>query len=128
MTIPSNQPNTNHNHSRTSQSNKSPSSVQEMFKTLQAQLETVYDPEFPVIDIWTLWLIYDITINNDENLIYILMTFTTPACPMGDMIKQMTKNAIYDVYPDREVALEITFDPLRSPSMIRDEDLQRMFE
>jgi len=26
----------------------------EMFGTIQSQLETVYDPEFPVIDIWTL--------------------------------------------------------------------------
>ncbi len=101
---------------------------QEMFKTIQAQLETVYDPEFPVIDIWTLGLIYDITINEDDNLILILMTFTTPQCPMGDLIKQMTINAINEVYPDREVALEITFDPLRNPTMIRDEDLQRMFE
>jgi len=101
---------------------------QEMFKTIQAQLETVYDPEFPVIDIWTLGLIYDITINEDDNLILILMTFTTPQCPMGDLIKQMTINAIIEVYPDREVALEITFDPLWNPTMIRDEDLQRMFE
>lgn len=102
--------------------------MQDMFATLQAQLETVYDPEFPVIDIWTLWLIYDITINQDDNLIHILMTFTTPACPMWDMIEMMTKNAILEVYPDREVHLELTFDPLRAPSMIRDEDLQRMFE
>jgi len=99
-----------------------------MFRTIQAQLETVYDPEFPVIDIWTLWLIYDITLNDDDNLIHILMTFTTPACPMGDMIEQMTRNAISEVYPDREVHLEIVFDPLRNPQMIRDEDLQRMFE
>ncbi len=100
----------------------------EMFATIQAQLETVYDPEFPVIDIWTLGLIYDITINDDDNLIYILMTFTTPACPMGDMIKTMATNAITEVYPDREVHLEVVFDPLRNPTMIRDEDLQRMFE
>jgi len=56
------------------------------------------------------------------------MTFTTPQCPMGDMIEHMTRNAISDVYPGWSVSLEITFDPLRSPSMIRDEDLQRMFE
>jgi len=56
------------------------------------------------------------------------MTFTTPQCPMGDMIEAMTRNAILDVYPGRQVMLELTFDPLRSPKMIRDEDLQRMFE
>ncbi len=115
-------------HQRTSEKTSPPADIQQMFTTLQAQLETVYDPEFPVIDIRTLWLFYDITINEDDNLIFLLMTFTTPACPMWDLIKEMTKNAVYEVYPDREVELEITFDPLRSPKMIRDEDLQRMFE
>lgn len=116
------------NHQRASEDSSPPTDIKDMFTTLQAQLETVYDPEFPVIDIWTLWLIYDITINEEENLILILMTFTTPQCPMWDLIKEMTKNSVYEVYPDREVALEITFDPLRAPHMIRDEDLQRMFE
>ncbi len=101
---------------------------QQMHEIIVAQLETVYDPEFPVIDIYTLGLIYNITIDEEKNGIHILMTFTTPQCPMGDMIKHMTTNAILDVYPAREVTLELTFDPLRSPRMIRDEDLQRMFE
>jgi len=56
------------------------------------------------------------------------MTFTTPACPMGDMIEQMVKNAIMEIYPCWDIIIEITFDPLRSPKMIKDEDLQRMFE
>jgi metal-sulfur cluster biosynthetic enzyme len=99
-----------------------------MMETIQAQLQTVYDPEFPVIDIYTLGLIYNIDIDESDQLISILMTFTTPACPMGEMIEQMTKNAILEVYPARQVDLEITFDPMRSPKMIRDEDLQRMFE
>lgn len=101
---------------------------EQMLETIEQQLMTVYDPEFPVIDIWTLGLIYNITIDDDDSLISILMTFTTPACPMGDMIEQMTKNAILDVYPGRAVETEITFDPMRSPKMIKDEDLQRMFE
>ena len=101
---------------------------QDMYEIIVAQLETVYDPEFPVIDIYTLWLIYNIAIDEKNSRIDILMTFTTPACPMGDMIEQMTENAILEVYPARAVHIEITFDPLRSPEMIRDEDLQRMFE
>ena len=100
----------------------------EMISHLEEQLQTVYDPEFPVIDIFTLGLIYDIEIFSDTETIHILMTFTSPACPMGDMIEQMIKNACYEVYPARNVELTITFDPMRSPKMIRDEDLQRMFE
>lgn len=56
--------------------------IQEMQTTLIAQLETVFDPEFPVIDIYTLGLIYEINVLPPQNLIHIIMTFTTPACPM----------------------------------------------
>lgn len=100
----------------------------EMLPHIEAQLQTVYDPEFPVVDIWTLGLFYAIDIFEETRHIALLMTFTTPACPMGDMIEQMTKNAIHEIYPDREVGITITFDPMRSPKMIKDEDLQRMFE
>lgn len=92
------------------------------------QLLTVYDPEFPVVDIYTLGLIREITLYEEKALVHILMTFTTPQCPMWDMIEQMTRNAILEVYPARTTDIEITFDPLWTPKMIRDEDLQRMFE
>lgn len=99
-----------------------------MIITIEQQLQTVYDPEFPVIDIFTLGLIYDISLEEKNQVIHILMTFTTPACPMGEMIEQMVRNAITEIYPMREVAIEITFEPMRNPKMIKDEDLQRMFD
>jgi metal-sulfur cluster biosynthetic enzyme len=43
---------------------------------------TVYDPEFPMIDLYTLGLIYDIKINEKQKIINLLMTYTTPSCPM----------------------------------------------
>lgn len=73
-------------------------------------------------------LIYAVTLDEEVRSIHVLMTFTTPACPMGEMIEQMVENAIHEVYPDRTVRITITFDPMREPSMIKDEDLQRMFE
>ena len=45
------------------------------------QLETVYDPEFPLVDIFTLGLIYSIVVDPDEETIAIIMTYTTPSCP-----------------------------------------------
>lgn len=92
------------------------------------RLKTVYDPEFPMVDIYTLGLIYDVAIDNEEEKIIITMTFTTPACPMADMLEQMTKNAILEKVPHYEVELIITFDPLWNYDMIVDEDLKRMFE
>jgi len=55
------------------------------------------------------------------------MTFTTPFCPMADMLKEMVTNAVLEVVPDAAVAIEITFEPTRNQTMIKDEDLQRMF-
>ena len=56
------------------------------------------------------------------------MSFTTPACPMADFLITSVKNATLLVVPEFEVEVEVTFDPMWSPSMIRDADLQRMFE
>lgn len=56
------------------------------------------------------------------------MTFTTPFCPMADMLQEMIKNAVLEVTPFASVELEVTFEPPRSQAMIKDPDLQRMFQ
>ena len=55
------------------------------------------------------------------------MTFTTPFCPMADMLKDMVTNAVLEVVPGMLVTIEITFEPTRNQTMIKDEDLPRMF-
>lgn len=99
-----------------------------MQQQIEEKLMTVYDPEFPMIDVFTLWLIYKVTVKEPEKIVHILMSFTTPACPMAEMIQDLIKNAVGEIAPDFSVDLEITFDPMRSPSMIRDEDLKKMFD
>lgn len=96
-------------------------------KVVQA-LQTVYDPDFPLVDIYTLGLIYQVSLDESEEKAHILMSFTTPACPMADYLIASVKNATLLVVPEYEVEVEITFDPMWNPKMIRDEDLQRMFE
>ena len=101
----------------------------ETIKKIQEQLMTVYDPEFPIVDIYTLWLIYDITLDNDTKNVTITMTFTTPACPMADMLEDMVKQATLKAIPsDFSVSINITFDPMRSMDKIKDQDVRRMFE
>lgn len=94
---------------------------------IEEKLKTVYDPEFPMIDIYTLWLIYNVDFLPKEKKVNILMTFTTPFCPMADMLKEMVTNAVLEVVPGMLVTIEITFEPTRNQTMIKDEDLQRMF-
>ena len=47
-------------------------------------IKTIYDPEIPV-DIYELGLIYDVLIN-ENNDVKIIMTLTTPNCPVADSL------------------------------------------
>lgn len=91
------------------------------------KLKTVYDPEFPLVDMYTLGLIYSVDLDEEKKVCNITMTFTTPTCPMADMIMELVKNAVLDEISDWEVNIIISFEPMWSPSMIKDSDLQKMF-
>lgn len=99
-----------------------------LLAAIEAKLQTVYDPEFPMVDIFTLGLIYEIQIQEADHHIHVVMTFTTPACPMAEMLQEMIINAINEVAPEYTVDIEISFDPMWTYAMIKDEDLQKMFE
>ena len=81
--------------------------VHEVFKTTM-------DPEL-MIDLDTLGLIYDYKIN-ENNTIYVKMTFTTPACPYGPMLVEELKSKLRALDGIKDVEIEITFDPLWQPS------------
>ncbi|MDD2537451.1 MAG: metal-sulfur cluster assembly factor [Candidatus Absconditabacteria bacterium] len=102
--------------------------VTELISSVEEKLKTVYDPEFPLVDIFTMGLIYDIQVDVEEKIVVVTMTFTTPACPMADMLISMVEQATSEALPARGVEVVISFEPMRSPKMIKDEDLQRMFE
>lgn len=76
-------------------------------------LKGVVDPEL-FIDIWTLGLIYDISIEGTQLLVK--MTFTSPACPAGpelaDEVRQKTE-ALDGIDSTR---VEVVFDPPWEPS------------
>jgi metal-sulfur cluster biosynthetic enzyme len=95
---------------------------------IEDKLKTIYDPEFPIVDIYTLGLIYNIDVKEESKKINLLITFTTPFCPMADMLKEMMINGIAEVLPEYEVILEVTFEPLWTIEKIKDPDLKRMFE
>ncbi len=90
-------------------------------------LKNVYDPEFPMIDIYTLWLIYDIVIK--WNTVKIIMTLTTPMCPMADMLQSMVKESAKQSINDEkfDININLTFEPIWSIDMIKDDDFKKMF-
>ncbi len=75
-------------------------------------LETIQDPEVNM-DIWTMGLIYAIDIEN-EKTIHILMTLTSPACPLGPFIQSEVTDAMRQI-GFSSVEIELTFDPPWQP-------------
>ena len=82
-------------------------------------LKTVYDPEIPV-DIYELGLIYDVFLN-EINDVKVLMTLTTPNCPVADSLPEEVKNKIKEIPHVNEVEIEMTFDPPWSKDLMSEE-------
>ena len=76
-------------------------------------LKKVNDPELN-IDVWTLGLIYNIDINEDN--IKLLMTFTTPMCPYGPWLVEDIKKKLLEIKETNSVNVEITFNPPWQPN------------
>lgn len=81
-------------------------------------LREVYDPELHY-NIYDLGLIYEVGI--DEGDVHILLTLTTPACPIGPMIVEQINENIGLIPGVKDVDVEITFDPAWNPEKMTDE-------
>lgn len=83
------------------------------------QIKTVYDPEIPV-DIYELGLIYDIEIE-DNGLVKVKMTLTTPMCPVADSLPMEVQEKIIMVDEVTDVDLQVVFDPQWTKEMMSEE-------
>jgi FeS assembly SUF system protein len=82
-------------------------------------LKTVYDPEIPA-DIYELGLIYKVDID-DDRMVNIEMTLTTPNCPSAEELPGQVENAVVAVSGVREAKVNIVWDPPWDPSRMSDE-------
>src|SRR5208282_3028801 len=82
-------------------------------------LKTVYDPEIPA-DIYELGLIYKVDVD-DDRMVKIDMTLTTPNCPSAAELPAMVENAVAGVPGVREAKVNIVWDPPWDPSRMSDE-------
>ena len=82
---------------------------QELGDKIVGALKTIYDPEIPV-DIYELGLIYDVFVNEDKD-VKVLMTLTTPNCPVADSLPQEVKDKVASLDEVNEAEVELTFDP-----------------
>jgi len=82
-------------------------------------LMTIYDPEIPV-NIYELGLIYDVQVS-DLGDVKILMTLTTPNCPVAETLPIEIEDKVKSVDKIRDCKVEITFDPPWDKEMMSEE-------
>ena len=81
-------------------------------------LRTVIDPEIG-INIVDLGLVYGVEIAGGQ--VRVIMTMTTPACPLGDYLADLVESAIGQRFAGVEdVAVDLVWNPPWDPAMMSD--------
>ena len=86
---------------------------------VREQLNNVIDPELK-INIVDLGLIYEVEVGEDDN-VDILMTLTTPGCPLHGVFDEMVKKEVKKIDGIGDIEVELTFEPRWSPEDMSDE-------
>ena len=76
-------------------------------------IKTVIDPDI-FIDIYTLGLIYDIDLRDDQ--LKVTMTLTSPACPAGPQLVGEIVEKTEKMEGIKKTEVEVVFDPPWEPS------------
>ena len=80
------------------------------------EIKKIYDPEIPV-NIYDLGLIYDVKVNQ-ENVVEIKMTLTTPNCPVAESLPKEVEDSVKDIKEVKDAKLELVWEPPWDKSMM----------
>jgi FeS assembly SUF system protein len=94
-------------------------SAGELYEQVIDALKEIYDPEIPV-NIYDLGLIYDVTVSDDGDA-KVVMTLTTPHCPVAESMPGEVELRICAVPGIRAADVEIVWDPPWDPQKMSDE-------
>ena len=89
--------------------NKKKMTPYELEEEIVKQIKTIFDPEIPV-DIYELGLIYEISINEDFEVV-VTMTLTTPNCPSAEELPKEVEDKVGAIEEVKKCDVVITFDP-----------------
>lgn len=98
---------------------KTEAELQAIGETVVDVLRSIYDPEIPV-DIYELGLIYDVHISDDCD-VKILMTLTSPNCPVAESLPEEIKEKVRSVNEVNDAEVEITFEPPWTKDLMSEE-------
>ena len=98
---------------------KTDAELQAIGEKIVERICQIYDPEIPV-NIYELGLIYDVFLNEDND-VKILMTLTTPNCPVAESLPQEVKDKVASIEGVKSAEVEMTFDPPWSRDLMSEE-------
>lgn len=81
-------------------------------------LRNCYDPEIPV-NIYDLGLVYDIKLS--EGIVQVVMTLTSPMCPVAESLPREVKYRVEEIEDVRACQVTVVWDPPWSPGMMSEE-------
>lgn len=93
--------------------------IDRLEERMEETIRSVYDPEIPV-NIVELGLIYEATVSK-EGIINVLMTLTTPNCPVAESMPQEVEQKLLALEDVKDVIVEVTFDPPWDRDMMSEE-------
>ena len=82
-------------------------------------LKTIFDPEIPV-DIYELGLIYDVFVNEDND-VKVIMTLTTPNCPVAESMPLEVEEKVKSINEVNNAKVELTFEPAWTKDLMSEE-------
>ncbi len=84
-------------------------------KDVRNALKTVKDPELH-LDLVVLCLVYDIEVDGGD--VHVVMSLTSPMCPVADQIVVDARKAVSEVDGVESCEVDLTFDPPWTPERI----------
>lgn len=82
-------------------------------------LKQIFDPEIPV-NIYDLGLIYEIKVE-ENNLVKIVMTLTSPNCPVAEALPTDVKDAVENIEGVKSCEVNLVFEPPWNTDMMSEE-------
>lgn len=97
--------------------------VSELRENIWQGLREIYDPEIgcSIVD---LGLVYNVEV--DEKSAKVVMTLTSPGCPLHDVMVGGVRQKVRSLPGVGEVEVNVVWDPPWSPAMMS-EELKRLF-
>jgi metal-sulfur cluster biosynthetic enzyme len=91
-------------------------------KRIENVCKTIYDPEIPH-NIWDLGLVYSVDTKefNKKGCVTIVMTLTTPSCPVGPEFLNNVKIRVEEIEEIKECKVDLVWDPPWTSAMMSEE-------